>query len=69
MIVVEPLDVEANSLAVPKSLLHANIYVKLTATSQYLCLNLLAINLCSFTSVSSLLLVMDTSKHHPFRIC
>jgi len=69
VIVVEPLDIEANSPAVPKSLLHANIHVKLTSTSLCMRLNPLAISLCSFASVSSLLLVMDALEHRPFCIC
>jgi hypothetical protein len=69
VIVVKPLDIEANSLAVTKSLLHANIHVKLTSASLCIRLNLLAINFCSFASVLSLLLVIDALEHCPFRIC
>jgi hypothetical protein len=69
VIVVKPLDIEANSLAVTKSLLYTNIHVKLTFTSLCIRLNLLAINLCSFACVPSLLLVVDASEHCPFCIC
>jgi hypothetical protein len=69
MIVVELLQIEANALAIPKSLLLADIETKLTTTSLSMRLNSLAINLCSLTTVPCLFLMMNTLELCPFCIC
>lgn len=65
MTVVELLQIKPNSLTILKSLLHTNVQTKLATASLSLSLNSYAVNLCSFSSVPSLLLMMDTTKLSP----
>jgi hypothetical protein len=67
--VVELFETKANSLAITKSLLLANIKTKRTPTSLGKCLNSLAIGLSSLSSVPCLFLMMNTSELRPIPAC
>jgi len=69
MIVDKLVKVKANSPAVPKSFLLADIEIKLTTTSLGMCLNSAAISFLYLASVLCLLLMVGASEHCPFCIC